>query len=76
MLQPIFSKKQRAKVYNWSYRNDRIPEETIQEFFDRKPDAREFHTLLNKIFNERGIDNPTVYKKAGIDRKTWPKHYF
>lgn len=49
------------------------PEETLDEYFQRKPNTKEFHLLLNRLLNERGIDNPTAYKKAGIDRKTWSK---
>ena len=49
------------------------PSETLDEFFERKPNKKEFHVFLNRLLNERGIDNPTVYKKAGIDRKTWSK---
>jgi len=49
------------------------PEETIDEYFDRKPNKKEFHALLYRLLNERGVDNPTVYKKARIDRKTWSK---
>ena len=49
------------------------PSETLDEFFKRKPNQKEFHVFLNSLLNERGIANPTVYKKAGIDRKTWSK---
>ena len=48
-------------------------EETLDEFFKRKPNVKEFHILLNRLLKEKGLDDPMVYKKAGIDRKTWSK---
>ncbi|MBP5217024.1 MAG: helix-turn-helix transcriptional regulator [Bacilli bacterium] len=50
-----------------------MSEETLQEFLDRKPNYEEFHTYLFQLMKEHGLTDPDVYKKAGIDRKTWSK---
>ncbi|MBO4540705.1 MAG: helix-turn-helix domain-containing protein [Bacilli bacterium] len=50
-----------------------MPKETLQEFIDRKPNHEEFHTYLFRLMKERDLSDPDVYKKAGIDRKTWSK---
>ena len=54
------------------YRN-KMPEESLDQFFARKPNQKEFHALLYHLLDEKGLDNVTVYKRAGIDRKTWSK---
>lgn len=47
--------------------------ETLDEYIARKPNKEEFHTYLYSLIDARGLTDPEVYKKAGIDRKTWSK---
>ncbi len=50
-----------------------MPEETLDQYFARKPNDEEFHSYLFALLREKGIENAEAYKKAGIDRKTWSK---
>lgn len=47
--------------------------ETLDEYIARKPNKEEFHAYLYSLIDARGLTDPEVYKKAGIDRKTWSK---
>lgn len=47
--------------------------ETLDEYIARKPNKEEFHTYLYSLIDARGLTDPEVYKRAGIDRKTWSK---
>ena len=47
-----------------------MAEETLDQYFARKPNDEEFHSYLFALLREKGIENAEAYKKAGIDRKT------
>lgn len=47
--------------------------EGLEDYIARKPNREEFHSYLFQLIDERGLSDPEVYKKAGIDRKTWSK---
>ena len=47
--------------------------EELEEYLKRKPNDEEFHAYLFSLIDKKGLSDPEVYKKAGIDRKTWSK---
>ena len=50
-----------------------MEKQTIDEYFAKKPNKEEFHSYLYSLMDEKGLEGPDIYKKAGIDRKTWSK---
>ena len=57
----------------WYDKGTMEEQETLEEFLKNNPNAEEFHTYLFSLIDSRGLTDPEVYKKAGIDRKTWSK---
>ncbi len=45
----------------------------LDDYKNEKPNKEEFHSYLFSLIDARGLKDPDVYKKAGIDRKTWSK---
>ena len=45
----------------------------LDDYKIEKPNKDEFHSYLFSLIDAQGLKDPDVYKKAGIDRKTWSK---
>ncbi len=50
-----------------------MKERSLNEYIEEKVNKEEFHSYLYSLIDEKGLDDPSVYKKAMIDRKTWSK---